>query len=438
MSERKKKIIELKIDKLVAGGKGLGRLRNKVYFVKYAAPNEFIRAEVIKEKRDYAEAKLLEVIIPSSARIEPVCPYFGVCGGCQIQHLEYEEQLKQKSLIFKEQLQRLGKIKELPQLEVIPSPQPYGYRIRAGFHVANGKLGFIEDETLREKKGYGDIVDIDTCPILHPKINELIPNLKRISMEYKTLSEIQVTYSPTRDEALIKFIGDIPLEKEELWRIKEGFLPDWVVGVGSYKRIGKELIRQEFVGRDYTFITAKGFTYRVSAESFVQNNYLLWDKFIEIVAPQERRGFCLDCFCGIGFFSIPFSEKAFFVEGSDLNPYAIKDAQYNAKLNHRSNLAFLKMTPSQHLKKHLGEGEIDTVIFDPPRSGLDKRDMEVLLELKPERVVYVSCNPSTLARDLAKILRTGEYNYKKAYIIDLFPQTAHIESVNILEKVKLA
>jgi 23S rRNA (uracil1939-C5)-methyltransferase len=436
-SQQSKKIVELKIDKLVAGGKGLGRLKNKVYFVKYAAPNEIIRAEVIKEKKDYAEAKLLEVIIPSSARVEPVCPYFGVCGGCQLQHLDYKEQIKQKELIFKEQLQRLGKIKELPPVKVISSPQPYGYRIRAGFHVDSGKLGFVEDETLREEKGYGEIVDIDTCPVLHPKINELIPNLKRISKEYKNLKEIQVTYSPDRNEALLKLIGEPPLEKKELWRIKEGFLPNYVVGIGSYKRISRELIRQDFVGRDYTFITAKGFTYRVTAESFVQNNYLLWDRFIEVILPEENRGYCLDCFCGIGFFTIPFSTKAFFVEGSDLNPYAIKDAQYNAKINNRSNTAFFKMTPSQHMKKHLGEGKVDTVIFDPPRSGLDKRDMEVLLELKPDRIVYVSCNPSTLARDLSQILKTGEYDYKKAYIIDLFPQTAHIESVNILKKVEI-
>ncbi len=430
-----KKKLELKIDKLVSGGKGLGRHQNKVYFVKYTAPNEIVQIEVIKEKKDYGEGKLLKVIIPSSARVEPACPHYGVCGGCQLQHLDYKEQLKQKVEIFKEQLQRVGKIKDLPPIEAIPSPEPYGYRIRAQFHVdGSGKLGFVEDETLREIKGYGDIVDIETCPILHPRINELIPHLKKVSLKYPSLREIHITYSPNRNEALLKLVGEHILSESQLEEIKKNYLPEFVVGLGSYKRFGRELVRETFYGRDYTFITAKGFNYRVSAESFVQNNYLLWDKFIELVVPQEKSGFSLDTFCGIGFFTIPFSEKAFFVEGSDMNGFAILDAEYNAKVNDRPNVGFLRSTPSQHMKKYLDK-EIDTVIFDPPRSGLDKRDLEVLKELAPDRIIYVSCNPSTLARDLARILRWGIYNYKKAYVIDLFPQTAHIESVNILEKV---
>ena len=429
-----RKVLQLKIDKLVNGGKGLGRHGNKVYFVKYTAPNELVEIEVIKEKRDYGEGKLLKVIIPSNSRVEPVCPHYGVCGGCQLQHISYEEQVRQKVEIFKEQLQRVGKIKELPSVEAIPSPQPYGYRIRAQFHVDNGKLGFVEDETLREIKGYGEIVDIETCPVLHPRINELIPDLKRVSVEYKNLREVHVTYSPNRDEALIKLIAEDRLTKQDLHRIKNGFLPPWVVGIGSYKRVGRELIRQEFVGRDYTFISAKGFNYRVTAESFVQNNYLLWDRFIEAILPEERRGYCLDTFCGIGFFTIPFSERAFFVEGSDMNHYAIADATYNAKINGRPNTLFMRATPSQHMKRHLDK-EIDTVLFDPPRSGLDRRDLEVLKDLQPDRIIYVSCNPSTLARDLGKILSWGNYKYDKAYVIDPFPQTAHIESVNFLSKV---
>ena len=435
MSEDKgDKIIELKIDKLVAGGKGLGRYQNKVYFVKYTAPNEIVRAKVLREKRDFGEAKLLEVIIPSSQRTEPLCPHFGVCGGCQLQHLEYGEQLRQKVEIFKEQLERIGKIKEIPPVEAIPSPQPYGYRIRVRFHLDNGKLGFVEDDTVAPE-GERKIVDIDTCPVLHPRLNELIPPLKRLSAQLKFLKEAQVTYSPTKDEALVKLIADREIEREKLEEIKEKFMPPWVVGVGSHRKVGKELIRLNFVGRDYTFITAAGFTYRVTAESFVQNNYLLWEEFIRLVTPEEKRGYCLDTFCGIGFFTIPISKRAFFVEGSDMNHFAIADAEYNARINGSPNTLFMRATPSVHMKKHLDK-EIDTVVFDPPRSGLDKRDLAVLKELKPDRIVYVSCNPSTLARDLSRILSWGDYVYEKAYVIDLFPQTAHIESVNFLRKVR--
>jgi len=435
MSEGEKRVLEFKIDKLVSGGKGLGRHQNKVYFVKYAAPGEIVRAEVVKEKKDYGEARLLEVIIPSSARVEPRCPHFGVCGGCQLQHIAYEEQLRQKVEIFKEQLQRVGKIKNLPPVEAIPSPEPYGYRVRAQFHVEAGRLGFVEDETLRELKGRGEIVDIDTCPVLHPKIDALIPNLKKISRLYPSLREIHVTYSPARDEALVKLVGpaEAVLPPAELKKIREQLLPPYAVGVGYYHRVGRELVRDEFEGRDYTFISAHRYNYRVSAESFIQNNYLLWEQFITTVVPSERRGYCLDTFCGIGFFTIPFSVRAFFVEGSDMNPYAIADASYNAKLNDRPNVLFVRTTPSQHMKKHLDK-EIDTVIFDPPRSGLDKKDLEVLKELLPDRIVYVSCNPSTLARDLSKILSWGVYDYKRAVVIDLFPQTYHIESVSFLEK----
>jgi 23S rRNA (uracil1939-C5)-methyltransferase len=423
-------LAKVKIDKIVFGGYGLGKRidkkERKFYFVKFTAPGEIAEIEITQEKRDLAFGRLKKILIPSSLRQPPVCKYFGVCGGCHFQHLSYEEQLEIKKEILKEQLWRIGKIKNIPKIETVPSPQPFHYRIRVGFHTEEGKLGFISEDN--------KLIDIENCPIIHEKINELIEPIKKISSLEKSIKEIHVVYSPSEGESLIKLVTNKKLEIDVLKTLKENFLPSWVVGVGSYHRLEKELIRLSFYGRDYTFIKAGEYSYRVSAESFLQANYFLWDKLIELITQYVEGEICIDTFCGIGFFTIPSSKKVSLAEGSDLNGFAIADAKYNAKLNKCSNVFFFRNTPSEHLKKFIGK-KVDVVIFDPPRSGLDKKDREILELLKPKRIVYLSCNPSTLARDLGILLKKGAYEYRKLYLIDMFPQTTHIESLSILELI---
>ncbi len=419
-----KKLLDLSIEKLVYGGYGFTLHDGKAYFVRYAAPKELVRAEIIKEKKDYNEATAKEVVIPSESRREPKCVYYGYCGGCQLQHIEYERQIKAKEEIFVENLQRIGKIKKVNLLESIRSKEEFNYRIRVQFKVGGKKLGFFAWDS-------NEVIDINECPILHPKLNSLIPNLKELVSEVKDIKEIHVLYSPFRDEYLCKLVTTTSLTRDMLKRIKEDFLGEKVVGVGNYSRMRHGLNRRSAVGRDHTYIRVENFTFRVSNDSFLQTNYTLWSEMIKVVTENVSFKKALDIHCGIGFFTLPLAKKGHFIEGSDVNVKSISDANYNKTLNGVENVTFVKASAYYQLKSRLGE-LIDLVVLDPPRAGLEHGEVDLLLELKPENIIYISCNPSTLARDIAQLTKGG-YTLESSRLIDLFPQSYHIESINILK-----
>ncbi len=418
-----KDVIRLNIEKLVYGGYGLSKSGEKVVLVRYAAPKELVEARILSDKKDYVEAQVERIVVSSNVRREPPCPYYGVCGGCQLQHIEYDAQIESKESILSETIQRIGKVKEPKLLDSVPSGQELGYRIRVQFKVKNGKLGFF-------RWNEREVVDIESCPIAHPRINELIGPLKDCAKHIKELQEVHVTYSPTEDKFLVKFITPTEIDREFLKSLKEDCLPEDVVGVGDYSRLRTLLNRRYWIGKEYLFIRAGRWTYRVSADSFFQVNHTLWEKFIGAVVPEEAYRKAIELYCGVGFFTIPLSERGNFIEGSDASGSAVDDANYNAKINGRDNVVFIKSDAYRHLKSRGGE-VIDLVVLDPPRSGLESREINLLVKNKPERIIYVSCNPTTLARDLKVLLKNG-YRLEGVRLIDIFPQTYHIESISYL------
>ncbi len=419
----KEKKLKLNIEKLVYGGYGIARQGRKVFMVRYAAPREIVEADLLEEKKDYSYAQVKRVILPSPVRREAICPYFGICGGCQLQHIDYPSQIKIKKEILIESLKRLGGVENLPDIESISSEYELRYRIRVQFKVHSGKLGFF-------KTGEREVVDIEECVISHNRINELIKPLKECSRYIKELKEIHVTYSPTEDKFLVKFVAPVEIERELLKALKEDFLPPEVVGIGSYSKLRTVLNRRYWIGQEHLYMKVDKWLYRVSGDSFFQVNFTLWESFIKaVVSPLSFRK-ALDLHCGVGFFTIPLSERGNFIEGSDTNSYAINDAQYNTKINNRDNVIFVKADALRHLKSRAGE-VLDLVVMDPPRSGLEEGEIEVLVKNKPDRIVYISCNPTTLARDLKILLKNG-YVLEKLKLIDMFPQTYHIESISFL------
>jgi len=353
--------VRLNIEKLVYGGYGLAREGSRVFLVRYAAPRELVDAEVLEEKKDYSYAQIRKIVIPSEVRRSPLCPHYGVCGGCQIQHIDYPAQVESKEAIL--------------------------------LKVKNGHIGFF-------RPGEREVVDLEECPVLHRRINDLLGPLRECARHIRELQEIHVTYSPLEDRFLVKFVTPTEIDREFLKALKEDCLPPEVAGVGDYSRLRTVLNRRYWIGQEHLYMKAGRWRYRLGADSFFQVNYTLWEKFIEAVTGGVSFRKALDVHCGVGFFTIPLSEKGNFIEGSDSNGSAVNDAHYNAKLN--------------------------------SRSGLESGEVDLLIRNRPERIIYISCNPSTLARDLRQLLRGG-YTLEGIRLVDMFPQTYHIESVSYLK-----
>ncbi|MEJ7555878.1 MAG: class I SAM-dependent RNA methyltransferase [Aquificaceae bacterium] len=407
----------LYIKKLVYGGYGLAQKEGKAVLVDYALPGEVVEIQTLQEKKDYLLARTKRVILQSSLRREPPCPYFGVCGGCQLQHMEYTAQLRSKEEILLETLNRIGKL-ELKRLEPSLFSEEFGYRVRVQFKVSEGKLGFFERRS-------HNIVEIKECPVAHPAINDLIPSLKELAKKVDGLREIHVFCSPHEDEFLIKLLLEKPFPKEKLKKLIDNLLPKKTVGVGVYTEN-----RLYHLGRDFTFVKVGPYKYRTSMDSFIQVNHFLWESFVNSAVPKERYNKVLELHCGIGFFSLFLAESSDFVLAYDTNRSAIKDAEYNAKINSVSNVSFQHESGFEALKKHAGE-PIDLLFLDPPRSGLSEGEAKLILKNKPKEVVYVSCEPTTLARDL-KVLVKGGYNLISVRMVDNFPNTYHIEAIAYL------
>ena len=423
---------KLKIEKLVYGGRGLGRVNGRAVFVPFTAPGDVVLVEEKSRKSGYSEAEVVRFLEESPIRIKPKCPYFGKCGGCDWQHIPYEEQVKFKRAILEENLQKIGKIRKPNIDEVIPSPSPWNYRNRAQIKVRRGKLGFFEKNSHR-------VVEIDRCPLLKSDIEGIFPRLKLLLRELpKEPSEFHV-YSSEKNEVLLKiaFSGrfkrfEIPLE-----RIRE-ILQVNLVGYGIYRQTNGLLERIRFFGRDFTYEKVGKFKFRVSADSFFQVNRFQVKNLIEKVsrvAAEYQYMLAGDLYCGVGTLTIPVGRYVHRAFGIEANFSAVSDALYNRDINGLRNITFYCRETEEGLEI-IKEHNPDLLIIDPPRSGLNERIIREISKLsRIKKIVYVSCNPSTLARDIATFHRFG-INMERAKLIDMFPQTYHIETVAILRKVR--
>ncbi|MCI4458769.1 MAG: class I SAM-dependent RNA methyltransferase [Thermocrinis sp.] len=412
--------MELVVQRLVYGGYGVGEVKGRKFLVRYAAPKELVEVDVLRETRIYTEAVVKKVKIEGEGRRLAPCRYYMQCGGCQLQHIEYGHQLKAKEEILLDAFERIGKIKLGSVSGILASKEEFGYRTRVQFKVKDGQLGFFAWKSK-------DLVPVDECLLAHPKINQLIPSLKEIVKIVSGLQEIHVLYSPYEDEYLLKLVGKDALSGQKLKDIKEKFLPKEVVNVGSYVLSDGKPVKTSSVGRDFTYFRSGKFLLRVSSDSFFQINYTLYEDYPKLVADGERVKRVLELHCGVGLFSFWLSEKCDVLFGSDANLSAVKDAIYNAKLNQISKTAFAHEKAIHTLRSHMGE-VIDLLVLDPPKEGLSKLDKAFISQNKPERIIYKSSEPTTLARDLHTLTTLG-YKIESVYLVDELPQTFHISAV---------
>lgn len=377
---------EIRIEKIVPGGYGFGFAENSAVFVALAAVGDYLRVRVREKKGKAIFAEIVEIIEPSPQRIEAPCPYFGVCGGCDFQQMNYEAQLESKAAIVRDCLSRIGKIAYEKEIEIIGSPHEFNYRARAQWHVdtRDKKIGYF-------KRHSHQIVDIEKCPIL--------------------VSELQNKLADFRENLNW---GEFWSEKVEIETASSG------AEVSVYSA---ELIEPT----DEISFTAHGEKYFYDATSFFQGNPFLIEKLIEVAAGGAGGKTALDLFCGVGLFSLPLARKFERVFAVEANPKAIDFARKNAENALLQNVEFFAENTAEFLNEN-DFGAIDFILLDPPRTGAEPATVEKILQIKPENISYVSCDPATLARDL-RLLTESFYTIESITVFDLFPQTHHVETV---------
>lgn len=416
--------VTVDITSLAYGGKGVGRIDGKVVFVPYTAPGDRVKIDIILEKKGFLEGRLLEVLHSSPLRQDPPCPIFGRCGGCHWEHIQYQAQVYWKDRIFRETIERIGGIRDLPLDPPIPAAEPFRYRVKAQFHIKDHIWGFFEAGSHR-------VIEVGECYLLDPVLNKAFISLRNYIEENQSglpIHAVEIGKSDLdgKTVALIHLKEKKDLKPDEILEaIKELKGIEFRITLPG-KRSGKII---STIGDTSLIYRFRGLTLKAEISTFSQvnisQNLRLVDTVLEYVDVGHEDSI-LDLYCGAGNLALPLAERCRKAIGVDMDPSAISDATSNAKANSIKNVNFICSDASMGLKS-VSKTLPVIVVLDPPREG-GFEVIKGIAGLKPRRIVYVSCNPSTLARDLAVLIREG-YVVKRARVIDMFPQTYHIEGV---------
>jgi 23S rRNA (uracil1939-C5)-methyltransferase len=430
--------LQLTIEKLVYGGDGLARLpadehgQGKTVFVPFVLPGERVEAALVEEKPGFARARAGQLLQASSQRTEPQCPYFQNCGGCHYQHASYQHQLEIKAAILKENLRRIAKLELDKELKVHPSPA-WNYRNRTRLKVRTEPefvLGYY-------KFNSHELLPIEQCPISSPLINRAIAalwELGRTGRVAEGIQEIEFFTNADDTHLLIQaYRGpEIGEEAAKHWAQEvQNILPE-VVGIVIFKARHANAVAQGAAdperiavsgAAEITYKTQHA-SYRVSGGAFFQVNRHLTDELVNVVMKGGSGRMALDLYAGVGLFSAVLSREFAQVIAVESSPTSYADLLYNSPRNVKA----VRATVEQYLKNVGSKFQPDLVVVDPPRSGLGKSVIQALVTMGAPRVTYVSCDPATLSRDLGGLLKSG-YRVEEAHLVDLFPQTYHLESI---------
>jgi 23S rRNA (uracil1939-C5)-methyltransferase len=432
--------LPVKIERLVFQGSGLGRLPDgRVIFVPYTAPGDEAEVQIAEVREDYLRADLVRVLTPASARVAPACRYFGDCGGCQWQHLAYPFQLTWKQEILRELLTRVGKLPAPATAAPIAPAGPWEYRARAQFKVFGGgrlQIGFHQRETHR-------VVDIDRCPLLDGRLNGILAALRRmrdpsLTRLFPRLREVWAAAGTGTGEAIVSLFARAR-DRAAIRLLFQRIQAEVPALQGVVLLDGDPRQHPRFVdrhGHGAILEQVGPHRFRVDATAFFQVSGLAAEVLTRLVvegadlAGTER---VLDLYCGVGTFTVPLARRAGEVVGIESHPAAAADAVHNLRSNGCDGARIVQAQAEQALPALAGEGPWDVLILDPPRQGASRRVLEAVTGMAIPRIVYVSCDPSTLARDLGILVGSG-YRCVALQPIDLFPQTFHLEAVAVLER----
>jgi 23S rRNA (uracil1939-C5)-methyltransferase len=416
--------VNLKIEKMIYGGDGLARLPDgKAVFLPFVLPGEEVSATLSREKSSFARATADQVVTPSEMRVQPQCQYFAACGGCHYQHTTYSTQLEFKRAILRETLLRNAKFEWTKDI-ITHSAEAWNYRNRTRVKVQGGRnfaLGY-------HRVASHDLLPVKSCPISSPAVNRVIEKLWELGLSGgvpEGVSEIEFfadhadarlvleIYQAANATGIREFAGELQNRISEI----QG------VGIFTGPPGGGQAQLKETVGNPSLMYQVGERSFRVSAGSFFQTNRLLVQELVKTVVSDSFGKIAVDLYAGVGLFANHLAKRFDQVFAVESAPVSAADLQANAL----KNVVPVKTTTEQFLPRCLNLNP-DVVVVDPPRSGLGTKASQLLAALRVKKIVYVSCDPATLARDVRLLLQTG-YHVEDIHLIDLFPQTFHIESI---------
>jgi 23S rRNA (uracil1939-C5)-methyltransferase len=441
--------VTLAIDRMAYGGRGVGRVDGYVVFVPDTAPGDRVRARLWRIKPAYAEADLIRVESPSAARVPPPCPHFGTCGGCAWQHLGYGDQLSAKEDIIRESLAHIAGLRDVDVRPILPSADPWAYRNKMEFTFhPDAILG------LHRRGAFDRVVPITACLIQSEAANTIL----RIAREWASaaglsrydardhtglLRQVIIREGRRTGEIMVALITTAPEvpSARDLAGLLVAAVPRIVGvlhGVNPGASDGLPLTAVSILaGRPFIIEELAGLRFRIGLETFFQTNTMQAERLVETVgqlANPEGNETVYDLYAGVGTFSLPLARRAARVHGLEIAASAVEAAGENAALNGITNVEFAAGDVRRLLPELVARtGPPDLLVLDPPRSGAGNRVMRKIIAAAPPRIVYVSCNPTTLAPDLGDLVGAG-YALRAVQPLDLFPHTYHVECAALLER----
>jgi len=408
--------VQLTVGELAHGGAALARIDGRVVFVEGAIPGETVEADITHRRKDFWRAQATAVLEPAATRVDPPCPYFKAgCGGCQLQYLAYPEQLAQKRQVLHRQLERAHLEFPIDRIDVLGMDDPWRYRLRGEFHVLRRggtvSLGFYRKHTYQT-------LPIDACLIHAEVIERALPAFARAAEDPAAgrVTALQFTWAPGTSDLL--------------WSPYPPGSADSGFGTRAAGWVPELNLNDDSIG-----IEDAGRHFRVRPEAFVQVNWrqrdVLYQRAVAF-AQLSGRERVVDAYAGIGMLTARLADHATDVVAIEESPYAVRLGELNMQLNGCGNVSYRRGRVEDAAAGL--EGGVDVLVLDPPRAGCAESAIEAMADLKPPRVVYISCDPSTLARDVSRFCAAGRYTLVEVAFVDMFPQTYHIEAVVKLER----
>jgi 23S rRNA (uracil1939-C5)-methyltransferase len=428
----------LHIEKLVAGGYSLGRLNGQVVLCAGGIPGEAVQVEIQSPRKGVSQGKILQIQDPAESRVVPPCPVVGRCGGCQLQHLQYEEQLAQKRLILDDTLRRIGKISDVLIAPVIPSPKPYGYRQVLRMGIGEGRdgifLGFFESGTQH-------LLPVETCLLVNEDFRSVIDAvrsvLRSLGMEGMNLESVEIRWSQLEEGGLLVFRGRA-LMKEHVERLMNACskipnIKGWIYErAAASEHDSRRRVRHEPIvrGADHFWESFGGLRLKMGFRSFMQANWDVFQLLGKMVGEwlgNLKGQRILELYAGTGPLGLSLGNQGAHVTCVEGNPFAIHDARESLRINKITGCR-VRISSVESYLMTVKSGAYDVILLDPPRAGLNPKILDQLGALQVPKLFYLSCDAPSLARDIKSLCEKG-YTIQRIQPFDMFPQTAHLETL---------